>query len=130
MRIRAALWAGLAASWLLLAPSLAAPPATVQAEIDYLLQHVEESGCDFNRNGIWYSGKRARAHLTLKYQYLVDHDQINTTHDFIDQAASRSSMTGISYQIRCDGSAPVDSSRWLLDALAVYRQSNPAQAAH
>jgi hypothetical protein len=130
MKQRTALGLGFAASWLLLGSVLAAPPATVQAEIGYLLQHVEESGCDFNRNGIWYGGKRARAHLTLKYQYLVDHDQINTTNDFIDRAASKSSMTGISYQIRCNGGAPVDSSRWLLDALAAYRQSKPSPAAH
>ncbi len=129
MKQRAVRWLGFAASWLLLAPSVAAPPANVQAEIAYLLQHVEESGCDFNRNGIWYGGKRARAHLTLKYQYLVDHDQINTTNDFIDRAASRSSMTGISYQIRCEGGAPVDSSRWLLDALVAYRRSKPAPPA-
>ena len=129
MKKRATIGFGIALSMLLLSRALAAPPADVQAEIEYLLQHVEESGCDFNRNGIWYGGKRARAHLNLKYQYLMDHDQINTTNDFIDQAASRSSMTGISYQIRCSGGAPVDSSQWLLDSLPAYRQSKAAPTA-
>ena len=127
MKKRATIGFGIALSMLLLSRALAAPPADVQAEIEYLLQHVEESGCDFNRNGIWYDGKRARAHLSVKYQYLID--KINTTNDFIDRAASKSSMTGISYQIRCSGSAPGDSSRWLLDALAAYRQSKPAPPA-
>ncbi len=127
MKKRATIGIGIALSMLLLSRALAAPPADVQTEIEYLLQHVEESGCDFNRNGIWYDGKRARSHLTDKYQYL--RDQINTTNDFIDRAASKSSMTGISYQIRCSGDEPVESSRWLLDALAAYRQSKAAPTA-
>jgi hypothetical protein len=122
MKKRAAVGFGLASSLLLASAAIAAPPVEVQVEVGYLLQQVEDSGCEFNRNGTWYGGKRARAHLSLKYQYLVDHDQISTTNDFIEQAASRSSFTGISYQIRCNGGAPVDSNRWLLDALAAYRQ--------
>jgi hypothetical protein len=123
MKKHTAIGIGLALSLWLLSPAIAAPGAEVQAEVGYLLQHMEESGCEFNRNGTWYGGKRARAHLSLKYQYLVDHDQISTTDDFIERAASRSSMTGIDYQIRCAGSAPVASNWWLQDALATYRHS-------
>jgi Family of unknown function (DUF5329) len=64
----------------------------------------------------------ARAHLSAKYQYLAHREQISTTVEFIEQAATRSSITGIPYQIRCQRSAPVESNPWLRDALAAYQQ--------
>jgi Family of unknown function (DUF5329) len=113
----------LAGSFLFLAMAFAEPPANVQAEIEYLLEHVEKSGCEFYRNGTWYDGKRARAHLSDKYQYFAAKGQINTTEEFIARAATASS-SGTPYQIKCAGGAPMGSNRWLGEALAAYRQSN------
>lgn len=121
MNIRIAAALGLAPGLMFLTLAMAAPTAEVQAEVGYLLQHVEDSGCMFYRNGLWYDGARAGAHLKTKYQYLVARDQVKTTEDFIERAATKSSLSGIAYQIRCTGSAAVDSNRWLLDALAAYR---------
>lgn len=49
----------------------AAPPPATHAEIAYLLRFVEQSGCDFHRNGSWYDSARAAAHLRDKYALLV-----------------------------------------------------------
>jgi hypothetical protein len=126
MNTRSAVKFGLAPSLLLASLALAVPSADVQTEIEYLLQHIEDSGCEFYRNGSWYNGRRARTHLSEKYQYLVAHDEIASADDFIDLAATRSSVSGMTYQIRCSGGAPVDSKLWLLDALAAYRQAKSA----
>jgi hypothetical protein len=121
MNIRAAVF-GVALGLMLLSTALAAPPADVQAEVGYLLQHIEESGCEFYRNGRWYDGKRARAHLSDKYRYLVAQDQVSTTEEFIERAATKSSISGIPYQIRCVGAVRIDCNLWLLGALVAYRQ--------
>ena len=106
-----------------LSATFAEPPAKVQAEIVYLLQHVEKSGCEFYRNGTWYDSKRASAHMNDKYQYFATKGQFNSAEEFIERAATASSSSGTRYQIKCAGSAPVDCNRWLREALAVYRQT-------
>ncbi len=126
MNIRSAVKFGLAPSLLLASLALAVPSADVQTEVEYLLQHIADSGCEFYRNGSWYNGRRASTHLYQKYQYLVAHDEIASADDFIERAATRSSVSGIAYQIRCSGGEPVDSKPWLLDALAAYRQAKSA----
>ena len=41
-------------------------PASARAEIESVLAALKSSGCQFNRNGTWYSGTDAQAHLTKK----------------------------------------------------------------
>jgi len=48
----------------------AATPPIAQAEINYLLEFVESSGCEFYRNGTWYDSRKARTHLQSKYEIL------------------------------------------------------------
>jgi len=105
----------------LLTVASAAPPAIAQTEINYLLGFVESSGCEFYRNGSWYDSKRAQAHLRDKYQMLAASDQINTAEDFIEKAATKSSLSGRPYQIRCGGGEAVTSNQWLRDVLTRYR---------
>ena len=95
----------------------AAVNAATQAEVGYLLEKVEQSGCRFNRNGSWYDSHQARAHLQKKYDYMAKRDLVKDTETFIDQGASRSSMSGKAYQIQCPGAAPVDAGSWLREAL-------------
>jgi hypothetical protein len=99
----------------------ATPPPTAVPEIDYLLQQVETSGCGFYRNGSWYDGPHAMAHLRMKYNYLVARNLISSAEDFIDKAASKSSMSGQPYKIRCDDGSVIESSQWLRKALERYR---------
>jgi hypothetical protein len=106
---------------MLLPVARAAPPPDAKVEIDYLLAHVGASGCEFYRNGSWYDGPRAQAHLRAKYDYLAARNLVRSAEDFIDKAATKSSLSGLPYQIRCAGYAAVASSQWLRDALARYR---------
>jgi hypothetical protein len=99
----------------------AAPPPIAQAEINYLLAFVEHSGCQFYRNGTWYDSKTARAHLQSKYEMLAGSDRINSAEDFIEQAATSSSLSGRPYQVRCGGGEPIASSQWLQGVLSRYR---------
>jgi hypothetical protein len=102
------------------------PAATV--EIDYLLDYLGKSGCQFYRNGTWYDSGAAKAHLRYKYDALVKRGQVGTAEDFIEKAATQSSLSGLAYKVRCAGGPEVSSSQWLRDALARYR-SGRAQAA-
>jgi hypothetical protein len=95
-----------------------------QAEIRHLLDFVEQSGCDFNRNGKWYPPREARAHLGKKYDYLERRGLAPDAERFIERAASQSSISGRAYQVRCGDSKPVASERWLQDELSRYRKEH------
>jgi hypothetical protein len=101
----------------------AAPPAAAVTEINYLLDFIDRSGCKFYRNGSWYDAHRAQSHLHGKYNYLLARNRINSAEDFIEQAATRSSMSGEEYQIQCEAGPVVPSNRWLRTALSDYRSS-------
>jgi hypothetical protein len=103
------------------AGAIAAPAAVAAAEIAYLLRTVSGSSCEFYRNGRWYGAAEAEVHLREKFKLLSSAEQISTAEEFIDKVASRSSLTGRAYQVRCQGNAPVPTSEWLLDVLARYR---------
>jgi hypothetical protein len=105
-----------------------APPAAAQTEIDYLLRSVERSGCEFYRNGSWYDAKKAQAHLRSKYEILAASGQINTAEDFIDKAATESSLSGRPYMMRCSSLEAVTTNQWLHDALTCYRAHGAACA--
>jgi hypothetical protein len=96
-------------------------PAAVRAEIDAMLNRLEASGCQFQRNGRWHDGARARAHLLDKLAYIEKRGTVQSAEQFIELAASRSSVSGRPYQVRCDGLAPVESRRWLGDQLTAIR---------
>jgi hypothetical protein len=109
-------------------PARAAPPAIAVDEINYLLGFIDRSGCKFYRNGSWYDSHRAQSHLRTKYNYLAAHDRIKTADDFIEQGATRSSMSGEEYQIQCEAGPVVPSNRWLHTALIDYRSSSGQHA--
>jgi hypothetical protein len=98
------------------------PTPKAQGEIEYLLSYIENSGCEFYRNGTWHDSKAAQAHLRDKYNYLLARDLIQTTEDFITLAATESSFSGLAYEARCSGGQPIPSKQWLGDELARYRK--------
>jgi hypothetical protein len=106
----------------LLAPAAhAETPTSVQNEVNFLLGYVEGSGCQFYRNGTWHNSKDAQVHLRDKYKWLVARNQINTSEDFIEKAATQSSFSGLAYAVACNGGAAVPSKQWLRAELARLR---------
>jgi hypothetical protein len=125
MKIRSSEVLALALGLVVAPVARAEPPAIVQQEINYLIRYIGDSGCAFKRNGTWNNSKTAESHVRGKYDYLVKLGRIDTTKDFIDKAATESSMSGQPYEIRCGGDLPIPSSLWLSNELARYRARAP-----
>jgi hypothetical protein len=114
---------------LLLAVGAAGEPArgaATQAEIEFLLELVAGSGYVFIRNGDEHDGEAAAAHMRRKYEHFDD--EIVTTEDFIDKAATRSLITRRAYEVRLDDGTELETARWLRDELAAYRAERDSQA--
>jgi len=111
----------LVSALLLAGQALAATPAATRGEVAQLMTAVEKSGCKFNRNGSWYDGAEARAHLQKKFDYLDKKDMLTTTESFIEKGASTSSMSGKPYLMQCAGKEAT-SAEWLLAQLKHLRQ--------
>jgi hypothetical protein len=126
-----AAFASLLAGAALLAPARALTPLPTLAdtEINHLLAFVATSGCEFNRNGTWYDQKQAEAHLRFKYQALISDHGVVTADDFIDHAASVSSLSGRPYQVRCENREVILCSLWLRGELARYRAASSTSRA-
>lgn len=88
-------------------------------EIDILLRFIENSGCIFIRNNKEYSPCEARKHLEMKYRYVKD--RIKTAESFIKDVATKSSISGKPYTVRCNG-WEVSTSEWLNEVLLEYRK--------
>lgn len=110
--------AALAAIALSATISLADP---MDDEIDYLLSEVAKSRCTFIRNGKRYPGRDARAHLRSKYRYNAH--LIDSTEEFIEKIASKSSMSGKPYLIRCSGQDEQTAGGWFTALLQTYREN-------
>lgn len=104
------------------------PPAA-KAEVTALLGKLTASSCEFNRNGDWFSAAEAKAHLERKLSYLEDKKLVKTAEQFIDLGASKSSMSGKPYLVRCGGAAPVESKTWLTRELATVRAAGKSASA-
>jgi hypothetical protein len=102
-----------------------APPAPTDAatnsgeEINHLLDFVAKSPCAFIRNGKAYPASEARVHLEGKYAALKD--RMRTAEDFINLVASRSSLSGDSYRVRCNPGEEQETSAWLGSELLRFR---------
>lgn len=114
----------LASSWVLGAEL----SATARKEVDHLLATVGNSGCEFYRAGSWHSARTAQAHLEHKYQYLATRQMLQSAEDFIVKAATRSSMTGEAYAIRCTPNLAQPSATWMESELRAHRIAWPAAA--
>lgn len=97
--------------------------SSAKQEIEHLFTHLKSSGCQFNRNGSWYSAAEASVHIRKKYDYLVGKGLLDTSESFIEKAATESSMSGKQYQVKCEGHSVVLSSVWFNNELKVYRSS-------
>ena len=98
------------------------PTPATKLEIAHLLLYLQESGCQFDRNGTWYDSTEAMSHLNKKYQYLLGKELILSSEDFIEGAASESSMSGRAYRVRCGSNPSVNSADWFRAELEKYRK--------
>jgi hypothetical protein len=95
--------------------------ASAQDEIAALLRRLDGSDCQFYRNGTWYTGSRAASHLQRKFDYLHDKGRITDAESFIALAATRSSLSGEVYQVRCPGQPAESSAAWMRRTLENVR---------
>ena len=104
--------------------SAAPTAAPVRAEINALLTALQTSGCQFKRNGSWYSGTEAKDHLLRKLAAFEDRATVQNTEQFIELAATQSSSSGKAYQVKCGANAQaVESKQWLTAQLAALRST-------
>jgi hypothetical protein len=101
------------------------PSVEVEEEIADLLSFLENSDCEFKRNGTWYDSVKAVAHINRKYEYLLKKGLVSTTESFIDRAASKSSMSGRSYLVRCGKGESMESRVWFSLELEKLRENRP-----
>ena len=99
------------------AASHAAIQLTEKAKIEALIASVEaQPKAVFIRNGSEYSSKQAAAHLRMKWGHVRARNL--TARQFIDNIASKSSMTGRKYRIRLPDGHAVDAGVFFHDELA------------
>ncbi len=108
---------------------MAAPlPPADRAEIDALLSRLATSTCEFYRNGSWHSAAEAKSHLLGKLRYLEDKGMVQSTEQFIELGASKSSVSGEPYLVKCANGSVVSSSAWLRSQLQAMRSAERAPA--
>lgn len=113
--------------FVLLCAALAAPSWSAQpdqkalSEISHLIEFVKVSGCQFNRNGSWYTPEEAASHINRKYEYVLDRGGISSAEDFIRYSATESSWSGRQYTVQCPGQDVVPSADWLKAELGHFR---------
>ena len=100
----------------------AAPSEKAKAEITGLMDNLANSGCQFQRNGDWHDATQARAHLQRKDDYLLKKDMVDTSEQFIERAASKSSLSGRAYRVRC-ADKELDAATWFGEQLRRLRQA-------
>ncbi len=105
-----------------IAPAQAATGMDMPMEVNFLLGYIEGSGCEFQRNGTWHSAHEGQLHLRDKFNYLVAWRNLDTTEQFIEMAATESSLTGRPYMVRCKGGPIITSKQWLGDELLRLRK--------
>ncbi len=101
--------------------AFAAPDVAAQREIEGLMQVLEQSGCRFQRNGSWHDAAEAHRHLQRKHDYLRKRNLAANAEQFIERAASRSSVSGKAYRVACPGQAEQDAASWFNQQLARLR---------
>lgn len=71
------------------------------------------------RNGKQYDSENAYSHVIRKYEYF--REDIKTSEDFVEYAASKSTMSGEYYLILCENEPAMRTRDWLLEELRRYR---------
>jgi len=96
-----------------------AEASTLDVEVAYLIDEVSESGCSFVRNGKEHTASEAADHLRMKARRGKRY--YDTTEEFIDRIASKSSWSGKPYAIQCGDEPSVAAADWFTRVLSEYR---------
>jgi len=91
----------------------------MQREIDHLLKFLENSECQYERNGKIHSGKDTVAHVKKKYNYFKN--KIDSTEKFIEYSATKSTLSGKYYMVLCKDKPKEKTRNWLLQEFKGYR---------
>ena len=94
------------------------PPEQL-SEVEHLLAFVKNSGCIINRNGTDHPADKGISHIETKYDYF--RDDISSTEEFIELSATKSTMSGDYYMVKCPGKETIKTQDWLLTELKKYR---------
>ena len=94
----------------------AAKPLTEQEKIEKLIAALGAlKGATFLRNGSEHTAKDAADHVRSKWS--AQKKEIRTAQEFIEKAASKSSMSGQPYVIRLSDGKEVKAGEWLRERL-------------
>ena len=105
---------------MLLTLPVSAASSNTEEEVQHLFNFIVESDCIFIRNDSEYTASEARNHMQRKYDYAKR--WIGNAEQFINRIASKSSMSGKRYQIRCQNQL-LYCDNWLTHELERYRTS-------
>ena len=94
-------------------------PSEQIKEVNHLLAFVKNSGCIINRNGTDHPAEKGVSHIEKKYDYF--RDDINSTEEFIEYSATKSTMSGDYYTVNCLGKKTMRTQDWLMDELNEFR---------
>lgn len=108
-------------SLILACPYSHAESTIIKKEITHLLDYIQHSKCLFFRNNKQHSDFEARKHTQRKFYY--HRNKISSTEQFIELAATKSSITGALYLVSCNNNFPAQPvSGWLKKELNDYRK--------
>lgn len=115
---------GIIITWLLLiTPTAAFLPTHCRADTDTEIRHltafIGDSECIFIRNGAEHESADALKHILRKYN--ATKKRIHIAEDFIRLAATKSSLSGKPYKVRC-GNSEMLCADWLHTELDRYRE--------
>ena len=96
-----------------------ANPDHTDREIKHMMGYIASADCRFIRNGKEYGAEEARKHLQRKYEHA--RRWVKTAEDFIQHVATKSSMSGEPYKIRCNDQTMLCAD-WLRAELMRFRQ--------
>ncbi len=84
-------------------------------KIELLIKKVEVADIVFIRNGEEHSGKEAAKHLRKKWDY--SEGQVKTVDSFIENLASKSSVSGKPYEVRLKNGKVMQADKWFYSLL-------------
>jgi hypothetical protein len=91
----------------------------MRSEIDHLITYIQNSNCQFIRNGKAHTPGEAIQHILKKYDHFKA--KIHTTEEFIELCATKSILSDQPYKIGCPDQKMIESKHWLLRELKNYR---------